>query len=298
MFVINNRKIFFGISGLLVVVSLMVIFNFGFNVGIDFTGGTLLEVQYSDRPMQEEVETALENLDLGQFVLQPIGESGFILKSRALSEDEHGKVLEALGGEEERFTSIGPTVGNELRRKAYVAIAIVATLIVLFVAWVFRSKGENKKGPVSSWAYGFVAVIALLHDIIIPVGIFTILGHAFGGFEINALFITALLAILGYSVNDTIVVFDRVRENLALNKNQGKFEETVGKSLKQTIARSINTSLTTLLVLLALYFLGGEATQEFTLVLIFGVISGTYSSIFLASPLLVSFAERNKKARG
>jgi len=294
MFVINNRKIFFAISGILVLVSLIFTFSYGLNVGIDFTGGTLIEVDYGDAEMVEisELGETISGAGFENVVLQPTGENGLILRTGSLTEEEGQQVLGILGSEVEveRFTNIGPTIGSELKRKAYVAIAIVLALIILFVAWAFRK--SNKQ--ISSWTFGLVAIIALLHDIIIPVGAFTILGHFFGGFEINALFITALLAILGYSVNDTIVVFDRTRENLSLSKGK-QFDQVVGESLNQTVARSINTSLTTLVVLLALYFFGGQSTHDFTLVLIFGVIAGTYSSIFLASPLLVVFEKFKKK---
>ena len=194
---------------------------------------------------------------------------------------------------QERFNSIGPTIGKELRNKAFVAIGIVIIAIMLFVAFVFRKVSK----PVSSWKYGVAAIIALIHDIIVPTGVFAFLGYILG-VEIDILFVMALLAILGYSVNDTIVVFDRVRENLRLNREHGSeesFDLTVGKSLNQTYARSINTSLTTLFVVIALFFFGSEATQDFALVLAIGIIAGTYSSIFLATPLLVAI---NKKSLG
>jgi len=192
--------------------------------------------------------------------------------------------LLSFGGAEnliqKRFNTIGPAIGEELKQKAYIAMGIVVLAIILFIAFAFRKVSE----PVSSWKYGFVAILALMHDIIIPTGVFALLG-LFTGAEVDILFVTALLAILGFSVNDTIVVFDRIRENLMLNKERNKnenFAETVGHSLEQTFARSINTSLTTLLVLLTLLFVGGESTKYFALTLVIGVIAGTYSSIFLA----------------
>lgn len=305
MFVIKHKKIFFSISILLVLASIFVVATEGFNFGIDFTGGSLTEVSYeisdSDQVgllnIEGELNTLRSNVDLlelGVYTLQPVNENGLIVRTRNLTDIEHSTLINSLQIEgynlnEERFASIGPTIGNELRRKAYVAIVVVVALIVLFIAWAFRKSGKE----VSSWLYGVIAIIALIHDIIIPTGIFTLLGHIYGGFEIDALFVTALLAILGYSVNDTIVVFDRVRENLIARKG-GSFDETIGLSLTQTMARSINTSLTTLLVLFALYFLGGDSTKDFSLVLILGIIAGTYSSIFLASPLLTVFHRKNK----
>ncbi|MFQ5688612.1 MAG: protein translocase subunit SecF, partial [Candidatus Scalindua sp.] len=250
----------------------------------------------NERPSKEVLEERLADLDIGGFSIRPTGDDGYILRTKDLTENERVDVLNALSfdGEknivQERFNSIGPTIGSELRNKAFVAIGIVIVAIILFVAFVFRKVSQ----PVSSWKYGIVAIIALIHDVLIPVGIFAFLGYTVGA-EIDVLFVMALLAILGYSVNDTIVVFDRVRENLRLNRENNskeEFELTVGKSLSQTYARSINTSLTTLFVLLTLFFFGSEATQNFALVLATGVIAGTYSSMFLATPLLVSIVKK------
>ena len=292
MLVVKYRKVFFVISAVIVALSLGAVIVFGLNFGIDFTGGAITEVRYPDgRPDGVLVEERLKNLSIGGFSLRPTGDDSFILRTRDLEEEERQSVISALSlnGEkqlvEERFNSIGPVIGEELRIKAVVAILVVAIAIVLFVAFVFRHVSE----PVSSWKYGVIAIIALMHDIIVPVGVFALLGNLFGA-EVNVLFVMALLAILGYSVNDTIVVFDRVRENLRINREQKRkenFELTVGKSLNQTYTRAINTSLTTLFVLLALFFLGAPVTRDFTLVLLTGVLAGTYSSIFLAAPLLV-----------
>ncbi len=191
-----------------------------------------------------------------------------------------------------RQNTIGPVAGSELKSKAFKAIAVVVLMIVLFVSFAFRKVSE----PVSSWKFGLATIVALFHDVVIPTGVFVFLGKYFGT-EIDLLFVTGLLAILGYSVHDTIVVFDRVRENLRLNKEKGKkedFEYTVGNSVQQTFARSINTSLTIFITLLALYLFGGETTKDFALLLIVGVIAGTYSSIFVASPLLVTFQQLQK----
>jgi len=199
-----------------------------------------------------------------------------------------------------REAAIGPSVGKELRTKSIIAIILVSLGIIAFIAFAFRHVSQ----PVKSWKYGSVAVVALIHDIIIPTGAFALLGYFFG-YEVDLLFVMGLLVILGYSVNDTIVVFDRTRENLsrlqdgddATNVINGKqvspnstFGQVVGLSLDQTFARSLNTSLTTLVVLVCLYIFGGESTNHFALMLIVGVVSGTYSSIFLASPLLVYLA--------
>lgn len=301
MFIINHKKIFISISAVLVALSFLSVFFFGLNFGIDFKGGTLLEIKYTDSvPDTQVIKNSLDTvLDTG-FVLQESEDNSFILRTQTLDDSSRGLVLETLsleGGypfEQLQLQQIGPSIGQELRSKAVVAIAIVILIIILFIAFVFRAVSK----PVSSWKYGFVAIIALIHDIIIPLGIFALLGSFSLSYEVNILFVTALLAILGFSINDTIVVFDRIRENLKDDEETHKHEEfglLVGKSLSQTFSRSLNTSLTTLVVLLCLYFLGGEATKNFALVLSIGVIFGTYSSIFLASPLLVVLRNWQKK---
>jgi len=292
MFVIKYRKFFFIISGLLVLVSLGLIIFGGLNFGIDFTGGSILEVEYiGERPSSDAVKDKVSNMAIGGYKLQPTGENGYVLRTRDLEDSERVNLLTLLSFEgsrevvQKRFSMVGPIIGEELKQKAYIAIVIVVLAIILFITFSFR----RVSFPVSSWKYGLIAIVALVHDILIPTGAFIILGK-FSGAEIDILFVTALLAILGFSVNDTIVVFDRVRENLNLNQEKGRkesFRDTVGRSLNQTYARSINTSLTTLLVLLTLLFLGGDSTRYFALTLVIGVIAGTYSSIFLASPLLV-----------
>ena len=289
MFVVKYRKIFFTISGLLVLVSIGLVVFGGLNFGIDFTGGSILEVEYTgERPEISEIRTRLDNLAIGEYRLQPTGEKGFVLRTRNLKESERVSAVNLLtspgSGEliEKRFNTVGPVVGSELKQKAYIAIVIVVVAIILFIAFSFRKVSESASldglvGRVSSWKYGFVAILALVHDIIIPTGVFALLG-LFTGAEVDILFVTALLAILGFSVNDTIVVFDRIRENLRLNQEGNKtedFKETVGRSLNQTYGRSINTSLTTLVVLLTLFFLGGEPTRYFTLTLMIGVVAGT-----------------------
>ena len=269
----------------------LIIFN-GLNFGIDFTGGSIMEVEYTGiRPDAVDMRKKLDSASVGDYRLQLTGENGFVLRTKELNEEERVSVLNVLSdgsGEsiQKRFNTVGPVIGEELKEKALIAIVVVVLAIILFIAFSFRKVSE----PVSSWKYGLVAIIALIHDILIPTGAFVILGH-FTGAEIDILFVTALLAILGFSVNDTIIVFDRIRENLNLNEERRikeEFKDIVGKSLNQTFARSINTSLTTLLVLLTLLFLGGDSTKYFALTLVIGVIAGSYSSIFLASPLLIS----------
>lgn len=299
MLVVKYRNIFFALSGVIVAIAIGAIALFGLKFGIEFTGGELIEVRYDNRPEKVVVEENLDVLNIGAYSLRAAGESEYILRVRPLEESEREVVfaavteLEEHTGVIERFNSVGPTIGEELRNKAWIAILAVIFAIILFIAFTFR----KVSAPVASWKYGCIAVAALLHDVIVPTGVFATLGYLFGA-EVDVLFIMALLAILGYSVNDTIVVFDRVRENLRQNEEANRredFELTVGKSLNQTYARSVNTSITTLLVLLMLFFIGSEVTQDFALILIAGVVAGTYSSIFLATPLLVAVQTWQKK---
>ncbi len=294
MFIVNNRNFFFILSGLLILGSAFSIYFYGFNLGIDFKGGSILEVSYvSERPALELTKGKLNPLNLGSYTLIPSGSLNYILKARDISPEEKTKVLSAFSlgentAKEEKFNSIGPVVGNEMKNKAMIAIGVVLVCILAFVTFVFR-KVSN---PVASWKYGLATIVALAHDVVIPTGIFVAYAQ-FTGAEVDLLFISALLAILGYSVHDTIVVFDRVRENLRENKGK-TFTEVVGESTMQTMTRSINTSLTTFLALLALYFIGGEATKHFAFILLTGVLVGTYSSIFVASPLLVTLERLQK----
>ena len=293
MFVIHHRKIFFIFSGILLVLSVGTMFVYGFNTSIDFNGGTLTEVKFAERPEQAEIEQNISSLNLGGFSVRPSGVSNYAIRTRELTADERRILSKALGNPVvERQNTIGPIAGTELRSKAIKAVTVVILMILLFITFAFRKVSE----PVSSWKYGLATILALAHDVVLPTGIFVVLGY-FWGIEIDLLFVTGLLAILGYSVHDTIVVFDRVRENLRVNKETNTredFEVTVGKSVTQTIGRSINTSLTIFITLLALYLVGSTATKDFALLLIIGIIAGTYSSIFLASPLLVTFYKLQK----
>ncbi len=288
MFVIKYRKIFLSISATLVAAGIVLVSVFGLNLGIEFTGGSLAEISYPDgRPDVAEINTALADAEYDFVTVLPTEENGIFVKSRDLTEAERFGIFETLsiGGAypilEESFTSIGPSLGKELARKATWALIIVALAIILFIAYAFR--GVSK--PVSSWRYGFIAVVALVHDVVLTSGVFVVISQLTGA-TADSLFVVALLTVLGLSVNDTIVVFDRVRENLRTQKNKG-FDQIVGDSLKQTVTRSINTSVSTIVVLLALVFFGPSSIQTFALTLAFGMLFGTYSSIFLASPLLV-----------
>jgi preprotein translocase subunit SecF len=320
MRIINKRKIFLSISAIIVLISVLLWISLGLNLGIDFTGGSLLEVEYlENRPSQDEVKAVLADLNLEGLNIQETGDNGYLFRFKEITEETHQEILnrlemktedeaipevttEEIEGttadsdiemgnvelgletvsnlDEKRFEAIGPSIGQELKVKSIYAMIIVLIAIVLYIAWAFRKVSY----PVTSWKYGIVAIITLFHDVLITIGVFIILGRVLG-LEVNTPFVAALLTILGYSVNDTIVVFDRIRENL--HKYEGELEEIVDKSVLETVSRSINTSVTTELVLLSILFLGGASIRDFVLVLVIGILLGTYSSIFIASPLLV-----------
>ena len=307
MNIIAHKSIFLFISGLLVLASILAIAVWGLKPGLDFVGGSLLEVEFiGKRPDVETVKRVLEPLGFGAVLIQPTGERGLILRFKDVDEETHqqlllrlselefreGQVNKESGVTEKRFDTIGPTIGRELKQNALVALALAVAAIVLYIAWAFRKVSR----PVSSWKYGVAAVAALIHDILIPSGVFAALGN-FRGVEVDTLFVTALLTIMGFSVHDTIVVFDRIRENLYGLKIVEPFEVTVNRSINQTLTRSLNTSLTVLLVLGAIFFLGGESTKYFSSALIIGIIFGTYSSIFVASPLLVIWNQLSSRKK-
>ncbi len=292
MFVIKNKKIFVLISAGLVLLSIIAISIFGLKLGIDFKGGSLSEIEFTGPlPTQSVIETDLAPLSLGEFVVQPTGETGYSIKTKAINDAERASIVKALGpnATEKSFTSIGPSVGAELVRKSIISFILVSLGIIFFIAFSFRKVSK----PVSSWKYGLIAIITLIHDIMIPVGAFAILSHIYGT-EVDTLFVVAVLTVLGLSVSDTIVVFDRIRENIRVGHFK-TFEETVGRSLEQVYTRSIATSSTVIIVLLSLVFFGPKSTKVFAMMLVAGMFFGTYSSIFLASPLLVMFKNLQKK---
>ncbi len=296
MWVVNYRKLFYSISGILVIASFVSLAVWGLKPGIDFVGGTLIDVQYQNgRPDQTVLATSLTAIDSSSSV-RPSGADEYIIRLKPVDQTEKAVIMTALSLNGtatttiKTFDSIGPVLGAEALRKALVSIFLVLIGIVLFITFAFRKVSE----PVSSWKYGLTAIVALAHDVIIPTGVFSILGH-FAGYEVDTLFVTALLVILGFSVHDTIVVFDRVRENLRHASANKPFADVVGESVGQTFTRSINTSLTTLIALVVLYIFGGSTTEHFSLTLIIGIAVGTYSSIFIGSPLLVTIEKWSKK---
>lgn len=287
--VIGKKRLFLGVSGALVAASLTAIAAYGFREGIDFQGGTLWQLAAPDAAF---TEAALREFLAGQGSVEAVitreEQSGSLLiRTKAIAEEDHQARLIELGSryaglEELGFQSIGPSIGAEVRRDALSAVAFVLLGISLFIAFAFRKVSR----PIRSWKYGVVTLVTLFHDVVVPAGLFAYLGHALH-VEIDSNFIVALLVVMGFSVHDTIVVFDRIRENLLTGRQADDLAKVVGKSINETIARSVNTSLTLVLVLLALLLFGPATLTYFVLTILVGVILGTYSSIFVASPLLV-----------
>jgi preprotein translocase subunit SecF len=319
MGIIRNKKIFLTIAAAIVLSGLAIVAVFGLKPGIDFTGGSLMEVRYGTQPEKAAVEATVAELSLGTASVrhsESEAGSGYLVTTRDLTDEERAALeakLTTLGSEGElvRFTSIGPVIGQELKGKAVWAIGAVLGLIIIYVAFAFAGVGD----PVSSWVYGFMTILVLGHDILVPVAFMSLMGQ-FAGAEVDVLFVTVLLTILGFSVNDTIVIFDRIREKLKLNRTEtrknipvigGKdevritykltrpFAELVGEAIDETMVRSINTSLTVLIALIALYYFGSSVTELFALSLMVGIVAGAYSSIFIASPLLVLYQEWQDK---
>lgn len=305
MNIIKHRKIFYILSIIIIAVSLFSLSIWGLEVGIDFKGGSVIEISYIDAKLdsaviENNIADVAKKISLGNYVLQSIGDTNYSIKSRLVSDIERQMIEEAFSNngvnkiEVKKVNSIGPLIGKEATQKAFVSIILVILCIVLFITFVFRKVSR----PIQSWKYGLMAIVALAHDVIIPIGVFSILGQ-YLGYEVDTLFVTALLVVLGFSIHDTIVVYDRIRENLNISHKENDkkdFEIIVGESVNQTFVRSINTSMTTILALVVLYFLGAEATKHFALALIIGVAVGTYSSIFIASALLVTIEKFQKKA--
>jgi len=295
--IIKWRKIWFSVSAILTFTSLILFLTWGLKPGPDFTGGSLLEYEYkNERPDVSVTKQKIEESGVSGVLIQPTGEKGIIIKAPEVTEEGHQKILASISGtgegEEKRFDSIGPTIGKELRKTSFYATMVVLLFIVLYVSWAFRK--VTRYGNINAWTYGMATVVALLHDITLLVGSFVVLGHFFQ-IEVDTPFVAALLTTLGYSVNDTIVVFDRIRENLLKSKEGESFELIAERSISETLARSFNTSFTAILTLFAILLFGGETIRYFVLALIIGITAGTYSSIFIASPLLVWW-EKKKNA--
>lgn len=290
MKIIQKRKYAYVFSIAVTTLSMVALAVWGLKFGIDFKGGTLMEVQFTVEPAPEskQVREALEPIGLQSLTVQPTDNNAILL--RYLSSDEHAndQVIEKLKGIDKdvkqlRTNFIGGSVSEQMKKNAIMGVILASVGIALYIAWAFRRVAY----PVTSWEYGIGAVIALGHDILVTIGTFAVLGH-FYGIEVGVPFIAALLTILGYSVNDTIVVYDRIRENLLREHGKVDFEETVNRSLNQTLGRSVNTSMTVIITLVAITLFGGESIRYFSLAILIGVAFGTYSSVYVASALLVT----------
>lgn len=301
MSIIPNRKIWFIFSGTLIVLSVSALLLWGLRLGIDFTGGSLLELKFSGAPpARVELENVFTEAGLSAPGIQQTEEGSMVFRFAPITEAQHQEIVAKMNErfaagaltagsgaaispvviEEVRFDSIGPAIGKELWQKSVVAVILVTLAVLVYIAWSFRKISR----PVPAWVYGVIVILTFIHDTIIPLGVFAWLGK-FKSVEVGGPFIAAVLTILGYSINDTIVVLDRVRENL--KRMKGSFEEVVEASVHQTIVRSLNTTFTTMLALAAILVFGGPTLQTFALALLIGIFFGAYSSIFIASPLLV-----------
>lgn len=293
---IRTRRAWFGLSGILIAASVASLALFGLKFGTDFTGGSLIELQFAlERPENAALVALFGEAGFPGAVVQPAGDNRAIVRLPSLSEEEHQGALGAVetayeGTTELRFNSVGPVIGKELQRTALLGVAVTLLLIGLYIAYAFRTVSD----PVPSWKFAAITMLAAAHDVIVPLGLFAVLGHFFG-WEVGAGFVAAVLTILGYSISDTVVVFDRVRENLLRAQGDG-FDEVVDRSIRQTAMRSVNTSVTTLLALAAILAFGGATTRPFAAALFAGIATGTYSSIFVAAPLLVEWEKRSRRS--
>lgn len=295
MFILRFKKIFFALAIFLVGGALLGLVTKGLSWGVDFTGGSVIEIAYTDTVPSQAQVAAVVKINHADASIQQVGENGYLIRTSELDQSAKDTLLTELRSTgnftEKKFTTIGPSVGKELRTKSIISIILISLAIILFVAFTFRSISQ----PISSWKYGLIVVVVLFHDIIIPAGFF-----AWSGIQVDTLFVVGILTILGVSVNDTIVVFDRIRENLGRyhkGKNALPFTDIVGKSISETFTRSIMTSVTVLLALAALVIWGPESVKTLSVTMLLGMFFGTYSSIFIAAPLLVVWNNwQNKKA--
>jgi preprotein translocase subunit SecF len=288
---IKNRFYFYAFSGILFVAALSSIIFFRFNLGIDFAGGTILDVRFNQTVSTTSINQVIQASGINYFTVQP-SQGDYFIQTKTL-DDATRKTLETalnkVGSYKEMsYDSVGPSVSADLRQKAILCSILVSLAIILYIAYAFRSIPKGY----SSFVFGLAAVIALLHDATITAGVFSFLGHFDKNIVVDAYFITALLTTGGYSVHDTIVVADRLRENLI--KKDGSIGNLADLSLWQVLTRSISTSMTTLFVSLSLFLLGGQSVKNFALALVVGVTIGTYSSIFVAVPLIVDWYSRKK----
>ncbi len=291
MNILKYSKLYYLFSIIVLLVGVLALFQFGLKLSIDFTGGSLLEIKVNDQTdtsiTKEALEKELESKKVENLQIQKT-DQGFILRFKEIDEKTHSEILTLLKNkwpsiEEIRFDSIGPVIGNELKRKSISATIGVLLAITFYVAFAFRKTSQIFSG----WRYGLITLLTLAHDVLITIGLFALIAF-YLNYEIGTPFITALLTVLGFSVHDTIVVFDRIRENIFKLYPKVSLYDIVNSSLIQTLARSINTSVSTILPLIVVFLFGGATLKAFVLTLIIGISFGTYSSIFIASPLLIN----------
>lgn len=291
MNIVGKKYWYFVFSLLVIIPGIVSLLLWGLRLSIDFTGGSRIEYQVSN----EEIVKIVKDQGVEINSVQKSANT-YIIRTKPLGQKEHQKIKQAVesrlkDAKEVSFQTIGPTIGSETTANALKAIVVASVLIVLYIAWSFRKVPK----PASSFRFGICAIVALLHDVLVVVGVFSLLGH-FLHVEVDSLFVTALLTIIGFSVHDTIVVFDRIRENLRRMPG-ATFATVVNDSILQTLSRSLNTSLTVILVLFTMLLFGGETIRWFVVALLVGIISGTYSSIFNAAPLLVVWEEWSRSRR-
>lgn len=296
--IIAKSKIWFAISIISSLISIAAIMFFGLRWGIDYRGGTVLEFQTVSSDRLTTTKSILDELNYRGYQTKEGAGNKVVVRLETLSNDQHRELAAKLSGKmpdyaETQYDTVGPTISNELRNKSILAVVLASLAIIIYVAYAFRKVPR----PLSSWKFGVCAVVALIHDLLITTGFVAIMGHFLPWMEVDALFITALLTIMGFSVHDTIVVYDRLRENFIRNPHQD-FELSAEESVNQTLVRSINTSMTTIIVLSALLVFGSMSIKYFVTVLVFGIAIGTYSSIFTAIPLLIYWQKRSMKSPG
>lgn len=295
MDIVGKRRIFLITSGILTLIAIVFIALFGFKLSIEFTGGSHLDVTSSRNIDTAHVEKVIEDNKIKVVSIKKKYDKDILIRTATITNAQKNTLIAKLNEagleiKEKSFETLGLVVGSEARMDALKAVGLALVAITLYIAFAFRKVSH----PVSSWKFGFSAIIGLLHDVILVLGIFSALGLFFG-IEIDTLFITAILTIMGFSVHDTIVVFDRIRENLIRNVRHLPFEQVVNNSFNETLVRSLNTSITVVLVLFALLLFGGESIRWFVFAFIVGMIVGTYSSIFIASGILVEWYELDKR---
>jgi preprotein translocase subunit SecF len=290
---VKYYKFHYIITGIVVIASIFSLFKFGLNLSTDFLGGTIWEINFDSRPANSVIQEKLNKFDLGDITIQPTGEKGVILRFKNIDEATHQQMFSGLNEiskvEEKRFESIGPTIGKELRQKTIILVVVSLVALLIYIAVAFR----KLTWPIAGWQYGLVSIITLTIDVLAPLLVLVLLGK-FENIQFTIPIVAALLTILGYTINDKVIVFDRVRENL-LKSRVDSFSDTVNQSLNQIIGRSLSTGFCTLLILSMLFVFGGETLKYFALTLIIGIVVGTYTSLFIASALLVTWSKREHK---